>query len=208
KTERNVLFEDVRPGAPTGNSYPFQVTLTVRDYGPGYPANRYYGDTCVGRMDKWPFTLSRNAFGEWQVQGAMTTSMQCKPNPAAGVSSIPANTLAGAPVQQARGNASGTAPTPAQVAQAMKSPMLGSYECWFFSSPRLGLNFKLQGNGRYVDSANHTGTWSYDAASSAIRFRGGALDGQAPIYRVPNGKPTASFRNNTGDEISFCELAS
>lgn len=209
-SERNVLFEDVRATGSSGNSHTFQVTLTLRDYGPGYPSNRYYGETCVGRMDKWPFTLTRNAFGEWQVEGRMTISDgQCKPNPAAGVSSIPVNTLRGMPVQAGTASA---APDPAtraaQVAQAMKSPMLGAYECWFFTSPRMGLNFKLQPDGRYVDSANKAGTYSYDVNTGAIRFKGGALDGQAPIYRVPNGKPTASFRNNKGEEISFCELAS
>lgn len=215
KTERNVLFEDVRAGKPNGNSYPFQVTLTLRDYGPGYPPNRYYGDTCVGRMEKAPFTLSRDAYDEWQVQGAMTIGMQCKANPAAGVSSIPVTTLAGTPAPAAKagepspGAANGNAP-PVRVAQSSasgKGPALGSYECWFFSQARMGLNFKLQGNGRYTDSEGKAGAYTFDAKSGAIRFKGGVLDGQAPIYHEPNGHPTASFRNNKGDEISFCELA-
>lgn len=31
--------------------YPFSVTGLIRDYGPGCPANRFYGDTCIGRME-------------------------------------------------------------------------------------------------------------------------------------------------------------
>ena len=51
-TERNVLFQEVRAGSPAPGSYPFQVTAVIRDYGPGYPANRYYGETCVSRLEK------------------------------------------------------------------------------------------------------------------------------------------------------------
>jgi hypothetical protein len=96
-TERNVLFQEVRAGNASGGDYPFQVTALVRDYGPGYPANRFYGETCVGRMDKRVFRMSRDDFGQWQVQGAMTIThgpdLQCKPNPSAGVSSIPLSGL-------------------------------------------------------------------------------------------------------------------
>src|ERR1035437_5411879 len=63
-SERNVLFQDVRAGTPHDTRYPFQVTLLIRDYEPGYPANRYYGNTCVGRMDKSQFDLSRDDFGD------------------------------------------------------------------------------------------------------------------------------------------------
>ena len=37
--ERDVLFEDVRAGRPTGGSYPFKVTALIRDYERGYPPN-------------------------------------------------------------------------------------------------------------------------------------------------------------------------
>jgi hypothetical protein len=33
-TERNVLFEDVKAGSASGGGYPFQVSASVRDYGP------------------------------------------------------------------------------------------------------------------------------------------------------------------------------
>ena len=71
-TERNVLFQEVRVGTPHAGKYPFQVTVTIRDYGPGHPPNHYYGETCVGHMDKEPFDLRPDAFGGWQVEGRMT----------------------------------------------------------------------------------------------------------------------------------------
>src|SRR5258708_8227241 len=98
-TERNVLFQDVRAGNASGGDYPFQVTALIRDYGAGYPANRYYGETCVGQMDKRVFRVSRDDFGQWQVEGAMTVTSsdgrQWKPNPSARVSSIPLASLQG-----------------------------------------------------------------------------------------------------------------
>src|SRR5438105_15921532 len=56
-TVRTVLFQDVKAGKPNGEYYPFLVTAVIHDYGPGYPANRYYGQTCVGKMDAWKFDM-------------------------------------------------------------------------------------------------------------------------------------------------------
>src|SRR5438445_8981726 len=61
-TERNVLFQEVRPGTPNAGYYPFQVTLLIRDYGPGYPANKFYGETCVGKLEKEKFDVVRDQF--------------------------------------------------------------------------------------------------------------------------------------------------
>ena len=91
-TERNVLFQTVVAGTRNGGSFPFRVTLAIRDYGPGYPANRYYGETCVRRITEGLYTLSPDASGEWQVEGRMTPELSqttCQPNPSAGVSSMP-----------------------------------------------------------------------------------------------------------------------
>src|SRR5437763_15338058 len=70
--ERNVLFQEVRPGRPQGGSYPFQVTVLIRDYDAGYPPNRYYGKTCVSRIEQGVYTLELDAFGQWDAQGRMT----------------------------------------------------------------------------------------------------------------------------------------
>jgi hypothetical protein len=81
-TVRTVRFEEVRLGEATRGNFPFEVTATVHDYGPGYPANRYYGQTCVGKMDKWKFDMRRDEFGRWFVQGRMTVSDRvCKDKP-------------------------------------------------------------------------------------------------------------------------------
>lgn len=209
-TERQVLFEDVRPGKASGGTYPFQVTATVRDYGPGYPANKFYGETCVGRMEKWPFELSRDSFGEWQVQGRMTiTDSQCKANPAAGESSLPLATLKGTPAPAAGGPAQPKAAAKPQQTAATSggAPRPGAYECWAFNSPRMGLNFTLQPGGRYLDSENKSGSYTVDFGTGKVNFKGGALDGQSPVYHQPGGKPTVSFRNNQGREMAFCEHA-
>src|SRR5581483_3301880 len=46
-TERNVLFQSVQPGSGMNT---FRVTAIIRDYSPGYPKNRYYGQTCTRRF--------------------------------------------------------------------------------------------------------------------------------------------------------------
>src|SRR5438067_1644939 len=83
-TERQVLYQAVQPGNGMNT---FNVTAIIRDYGPGYPPNRYYGTTCVSRFDATPFTLMPDGRGGWDVQGALTPPIethQCKPNPAQG----------------------------------------------------------------------------------------------------------------------------
>src|SRR5882762_11065373 len=129
-TERNVLFQEVRAGNASGGDYPFQVTALVRDYGPGYPANRFYGETCVGRMDKRVFRMSRDDFGEWQVEGAMTVThgdgLECKKNPSAGVSSMPLSSLQGTPAP-----AGTPPPAPASPAGNSSSSLAtGEYACY------------------------------------------------------------------------------
>ena len=179
-TERNVLFEDVRPGKASGGDYPFQVTALIRDYGPGYPANRYYGETCVGRMDKRVFRMTRNDFGEWQVEGAMTVThgdgLECKKNPSAGVSSVPLASLQGTPAP-----AGTPPPAPAAPAGNASSALAtGEYACYGSGGTLLiGLGFRSQGNGTYTDlDRKSTGTYTIQSGAGTITFHGGHLDGQ------------------------------
>ena len=177
-TERNVLFQEVRAGNASGGDYPFQVTALVRDYGPGYPANRFYGETCVGRMDKRIFRMSRNDFGEWQVEGAMTITSsdgrQCKPNPSAGVSSIPLSSLQGAAAP-----AGTPPPAPAPPAgQGSSALATGEYACYGSGGTLLiGLGFKVVGNGKYTD-LDRKSTGAFTVQGNSITFHGGHLDGQ------------------------------
>jgi hypothetical protein len=95
--------------------------------------------------------------------------------------------------------AAAVAPTVAQ-AQAPS----GSYECWFFSSARGGLNFTLAGGGRYTDVEGKSGIVSSSGAQ--MTFTGGALDGQRAQYKGGN-PPTVSILGPRGDEVSSCQLA-
>lgn len=204
-TERQVLFEDVKPGAQSNGGYTFQVTASIRDYGPGYPKNKFYGETCVGRIDNLPFVLRRDAYGGWQVEGRMTPDKrECKRNPSEGVSSIPLASLKGSAAPAAPQAASAKAPQQ----QGRGKLMPGRYECWNFTSPRLTLAFTLEDGGRYKDYENKSGSYAYDAASGKLSFKGAALDGQSPVYDTPGGRPKVSYRNAQGNEIAFCELAS
>ena len=96
-------------------------------------------------------------------------------------------------------------------AQAPKAVSQGSYECWGNGSPRLLLNFKVTGNGKYSDpEGKQQGSFAYDPKSGAITFKGGHLDGVMPtgftsVYHENKNKPTVSFRSGRGAEASFCE---
>jgi len=97
------------------------------------------------------------------------------------------------------------------LAQNPAKVTLGSYECWAHGSPRLLLNFKIRSASAYSDSSDKPGTFTYDAKTTRIVFKGGLLDGAMPngfytIYYEPQGKPTVSFRSASGNEASFCEL--
>lgn len=212
--QRKVLFQEVRPGTPGPGSFPFQVTALIWDYGAGYPANRYYGDTCVGQMNKWVFTLSPDSFGDWKLDGRLTVTgadRNCKPNPSAGVSSIPLASLSGTP-------AAGTpaapprAPTPAGGAGSPTAGNLarGNYECWANGSPSLLLNFTVLSGTQYKGSDGKLGNYSLDAATGRMAFRGGDLDGALPegfqaFYRLRQGRPTVSFQSPRGAEATFCQ---
>jgi len=204
-TERNVLFQSVQPGSGMNT---FRVTAIIRDYSPGYPKNRYYGQTCTRRFNGAEFVLVPSPSGAWDVQGAMTPPLdtqQCKPNPAEGVSSIPLASLQGSPAPA--GN-----PQPASAAKAGGSGKVatGSYECWANGQARMLLNFTIRSTSQYTGSDAKAGSYSFDPGSGRISFRGGTLDGVLPagfytLYYEPQGRPTVSFRNTSGAEVSFCQ---
>ena len=72
------------------------------------------------------------------------------------------------------------------------------------------LNFTMLPNGQYRDSEGHVGTLQVSGAGGRITFRGGNLDGFLPagfyaVYYAPQGRPTVSFRNSSGNEVQFCQ---
>ncbi len=176
-TVRTVLFQDVRPGKQDGAYFPFQVSATIHDYGPGYPRNAFYGSTCVGKMDKVRFDMRPDAFGDWIVEGAMTPTIhECKDNPSEGVSAIP---LAGLTGQQAQpASASETAEKPASTGTA--GLYLGEYSCYNAGNQMMaGMDFRMMPGGKYTDGdGKRGGTYAYKASESAVSFRGGFLDSQ------------------------------
>ena len=176
-TERTVLFQDVQAGNSNGGFYPFQVTAVIHDYGPGYPANRFYGSTCVGKMDAWKFDMLKDDFGKWIVQGAMTVSDRvCKDNPSEGVSSQPLTELSG------KRSTAGTADSgPSSTKEAKGGTLyVGEYACYGTAGRLMaGMGFRLQADSSYTDiDGGRTGTYDYDTNESTISFHGGFLDGQ------------------------------
>ena len=76
----------------------------------------------------------------------------------------------------------------------------GAYECYALSSghlaPRMALNFKILGAGRYSDVAGAAGSFDFDARSLGIVFRGAALDGQRATYAQPGNPPSKNSPPN------------
>ncbi|HYV99533.1 MAG TPA: hypothetical protein VE967_18895 [Gemmatimonadaceae bacterium] len=205
-SERTVLFGAVLAGKPAGSKYPFRVTLSVRDYGPGYPPNKYYGETCVGQITEWTYDIVADAFGTWQVEGAMTPeSKTCKPNPAEGVSSMPLAGLAGT---RAPGGPTNH-PAPDAVPSAAVAAT-GTYECNAGGQALPLMTFTIRDASHYVGADSKPGTFTFDAKTTRIVFKGGSLDGVTPtgfywVYRLDHGRPTFSVLNASGRDAETCE---
>lgn len=172
---RTVLFQAVRALPQKSGYYPFEVTLNIHDYGPGYPPNHFYGATCVGHMDKWQFDMLKNEAGRWIVQGRMTvTDKPCKDNPAEGVSSMPLAGLTGepAPTGMPAADAPGAKPT--------ATLYMGEFACYGAGNKLMaGMGFLLKPGNKYTDvDGGRGGTFVFDAAAATITFRGGFFDGQ------------------------------
>jgi hypothetical protein len=86
-------------------------------------------------------------------------------------------------------------------------PSLGSYECWHYSTPLLGLQFTLEKGGDYLDSEGEEGGWSFDAGAGTISFEDGALDGQTVLYEALT-PPQVTFKTGDGTYFQgdFCQL--
>lgn len=80
----------------------------------------------------------------------------------------------------------------------------GKYECWYFTSPRAGLNFALLEGGRYTDVEGKSGTVTIAGAN--MTFHGAGLDGTRARYKGGN-PPSVSVLGPRGDEVSLCQLA-
>jgi hypothetical protein len=160
--------------------YSFRATIVVRDYEPGYPKNKYYGRTCIGKLINKDYTLAPDDFGGWRAEGVMTPDAErsCQPNPAEGISSIPVESLegtaaaAGAPVAS---SAPKGAPSTASGSGSLAS---GEWACFGSGGrPLIGMGFKVVGNNAYTDlEGGNRG--SYAVSGNAVTFSGGHLGGQ------------------------------
>jgi|GEM_PF-1155033 len=187
-TQRDVRFISVLAGKVKNGAYPFRATIVVRDYGPGYPKNRYYGQTCVGKLVDEDYYMVVDDFGGWDVQGVMTPHLNnqtCKNNPSEGVSSFPTESLEGtaASAGTPAGPAASAPKNNGQIAAGKAntgggSITTGEWACYGSGGRALiGLAFKVNANGTYtdLDNKNH-GT--YSVSGSKLIFKGGHLDGQ------------------------------
>ena len=204
-TERNVLFQDLKAGAKNGGTYLFMVTALVRDYGPGYPPNHYYGSTCVQRFENAQFSMYRNGFGQWDIDGALNppaATGQCKDNPAEGVSSMPVSSL--------NGTLAPTGEPAAATSTDAGSIKAGQYACWASSTPQSGLNFKITSSSSYIGSDSKPGSYTLDSGTGQVTFKSGSLAGAMSAgyhwtYDIPGGRPTASLRDAGNREVLYCQ---
>lgn len=96
-------------------------------------------------------------------------------------------------------------------AQSPAAVAAGSYECWAHNTPRMLMNFKVTGAGKYSNAdGNKHGSFTYTPATGLVVWKGGHLDGAMPdgftaVYHETNKKPTVSFRGRSGSEAQFCE---
>jgi hypothetical protein len=86
----------------------------------------------------------------------------------------------------------------------------GVYQCWSSGRANLMLNFSVTSPNHYTGASGKAGVFQFDPGSGQIASMGGSLDGAMPqgfysIYHAPQGRPTVSFRNSSGNEAAFCQ---
>lgn len=180
-TKRTISFVQVTPGTANGGYYPFKVTAYVHDYGPGYPANRYYGQTCLGFMEGWKFDMLKDASGEWIVQGRFTVAdNNCKDNPSEGAEAIALKDVPGTPYTATKKAAGDSVQKKTADKSTGSQLYIGEYACYGTGGQMMtGMGFTLLPNGKYYDlDKQRGGSYVYNATNATISFKGGFLDGQ------------------------------
>jgi hypothetical protein len=183
-TRRNVSFVEVVKGSPNGGYFPFKVTVYVHDYSPGYPANHYYGKTCVQKLEGLKYDMLKDNFGGWNIQGKFTASLddtKCANNPSQGAEAIPLASVQGTVYHAAQINqTSSNAALQKPAASKNGDLYVGEYACYGTGSRLMaGMGFTLKPNGTYVDLDNKRGgAYTYNAQKATISFSGGFLSGQ------------------------------
>jgi hypothetical protein len=183
--KRTVLFREVRAGEPADRAYPFVVSLTIHDYSPGWGVNKYFGKTCLTKIDRVTYTMALDRLREWAVAGPTTFSdINCADNPRPRVSAFPLDSLKGTRVGK-------SADTPEVLTKDLRTFVLkmGEYAC-VLPGGRLASNrgFRLKADKSYTDATGaRGGTYHFEPFSTTIKFRGGFLDGQGGKFVEDTG---------------------
>jgi len=184
--KRTVKFVQVTPGKATGSNYPFKVSAYIHDYDEGYSANNYYGQSCLGKIDNWIFTMYQDEFDEWIVQGKFSVTgdaLTCADNPSQGVMSIPMEAVPGTEYKPVINNPGNQKPTTVKTEtnkQVPSSLYIGEYACYGTGGRLMaGMGFTLLNGGNYYDlDKRRGGKFTYNAQKATISFSGGFLGGQ------------------------------
>jgi len=175
--KRTVKIVQVTPGKTNSGTTSYKVTAYIHDYDEGYPPNKYYGQTCVGKMDNWTFTMHKDDFGEWTVEGRFTTNNSCITNPAQGQESQPLTSLPGTIYEIGKNAAS----SKTVKSTNNKSPLyIGEYAAYGTGGRLMtGMGMILTADNHYYDlDKKRGGTYSYNQQTGTITFSGGFLSGQ------------------------------
>lgn len=176
---RAVKLVQITPGRTNSGTKSFKVTAYIHDYDEGYPPNKYYGQTCVGKMDNWIFTIHKDDFGEWAVQGKFTvTNNSCITNPSQEVESQPLSSIPGTIYEI------GKNPLASDNAfnntDNKSSLYIGEYAAYGTGGRLMtGMGMTLTNGNRYYDlDKKRGGTYNYNKKAGTITFIGGFLSGQ------------------------------
>lgn len=82
----------------------------------------------------------------------------------------------------------------------------GHYRCEANGKHRMMMDFKVTAPGRYVDSGGKKGTFSLDAKTNKLRFRGGVLNGLDVDY-TPGATAKIDVNSRHGSEAVNCTHA-
>ncbi len=181
--KRTLKFISVTQGASNGGFQNFKVTAYIHDYDEGYAPNKYWGQTCLSKVDALPYTMHKDAFGEWEVQGRFTmtgANEKCENNPSQGVSFFPIDGVPGAVYSPAATTTTKTETKIPAAKTANGQLYVGEYACYGYGNRIMaGMGFTLLAGGKYYDGDRQRGgTYVYNAAAGTISFIGGFLSGQ------------------------------
>lgn len=185
---RTVKLVQVTPGKTISGTTSFKVTAYIHDYDEGYPPNNYYGQTCLGKMDNQVFTMHKDDFGEWVVQGAFTASNDiCKTNPSQGVESQPLSEVPGTIYEIGKNAAAKEKPVNNTNNKSVL--YIGEYAAYGTGNRLMaGMGMTLTTGNRYYDlDKKRGGTYKYDPQTGTITFSGGFLSGQTGKNVNTNG---------------------